>query len=171
MRFELLPIPERRPFPNSALPVIHYPEAMSGDRLAERMTALFDRHGWPGAWLNGVYAFHHFHADAHEVLGCARGWVTVLLGGPEGQEARLSAGDIVLLPAGVGHYRVAASPDYLIVGSYPRGQSPDLQRGDHAAFEALKQRALRVEKPLLDPVYGSYVIMASWQKLLEDQGF
>ena len=154
MSYELLMVPERRPFPNSEWPVILYPRAFSGEDLAGQMADRFAQHGWPGAWLNGVYGFHHFHAEAHEVLGCARGWVLVRLGGPEGQDQRLEAGDAVLLPAGVGHFRVQASPDYLIVGSYPTGQSPDLCRGDEAAYLQLKARAASVPLPGRDPVSG-----------------
>lgn len=145
-------IPALPPFPNSGWPVLLHESAPAAD--ARAFEALFARHGWQGIWVNGVYAFDHFHARAHEALGVAAGWVRVRLGGPGGPEVTLRAGDAVILPAGVGHRRMAASADYLIVGAYPPGQTPDLQRGDPAGYEALAARAEQVPVPDRDPVTG-----------------
>ena len=41
--------------------------------------------GWLGAWVDGIYAFHHFHSTAHEVLGIVAGSASVILGGPKGR--------------------------------------------------------------------------------------
>ena len=35
-------------------------------------SGLFRRHDRRGAWGNGIYAHHHLHSTAHEVLGAAR---------------------------------------------------------------------------------------------------
>lgn len=155
MQYQQLSIPPAAPFPNSSLPVILYPGCQEPrDDLADAFLRLFQRNGWGGGWVNGVYSFHHFHAAAHEALGCARGWVTVRLGGPQGQDVTLRQGDAVLLPAGVGHFNMEASPDYVIVGAYPPGQSPDLQRGSMADYERLRLRAAAVPPPSSDPVLG-----------------
>ena len=58
------------------------------------------------------------------VLGIAAGWVRVRLGGEGAQTVELRAGDVVVIPAGVAHKNEGASPDLLVVGAYPRGQSP-----------------------------------------------
>ncbi len=156
MRYELISVLEHPPFPNNPRPVVYYPGVFEpAPDLTDRMAQLFEENGWPGAWVNGVYPFHHFHAQAHEVLGCARGWVTVRLGGPGGSSYTLRAGDAVLLPAGVGHQRVDASGDYLIVGSYPKGQSPDMERGDPDRFDQARSSVQRVPLPNKDPVYGA----------------
>ena len=143
---------ERAPFPNSALPVLLYQGVFAGEQPDFR--GLFARHGWGGMWVNGVYSFHHFHTTAHEALGCLSGWAEVMLGGPEGSLVRFQQGDAVLLPAGVAHQLVASSPDFSVLGAYPKGQSPDLQRGDRGDYARLKKAAAAVPLPEMDPVLG-----------------
>ena len=164
MKADLYAIPAAPPFPNNALPLIVYPGVFSPDQAGARVfQALFEKNGWPGAWVDGVYPFYHFHARAHEVLGCARGWARVRLGGPSGRVFTLNAGDAALLPAGLAHCLVEASPDYRIVGSYPRGHSPDLERGDPARYRQAVEEIAGVPRPLTDPVYGPEgPVMTAW---------
>ncbi len=168
--FKLVVIPPAPPFPNSRLPVIVYPQAVEGKGdLATRLVALFARHGWPDAWVNGVYSFDHFHAQAHEVLGCAKGSARLRLGGPHGEEFDIKAGDVVLLPAGTGHRRISASADFSIVGSYPAGQSPDMQRGSAEAYAMLKKLAGQVPLPDRDPVLGAGgPAVHAWREALKE---
>jgi len=99
---------------NPRLPLIVYRGALETDGdAAARCVALFDRNGWTGAWKNGVYAHHHYHSSAHEVLGVAAGWVRVRLGGEGGQTVELRAGDVVVIPAGLAHKNDGVSPDLL----------------------------------------------------------
>lgn len=141
---------------NPRLPLILYRGALeTGGDAAASSVALFDRNGWTGAWKNGVYAHHHYHSSAHEVLGVTAGWVRVRLGGEGGQTVELHAGDVVVIPAGVAHKNEEASPDLLVVGAYPRGQTPDMRSpgaADHA--RALPQIAA-VPLPTGDPVHGN----------------
>jgi uncharacterized protein YjlB len=117
--------------------------------------ALFASHGWGGSWRNGVFPFHHFHSNAHEVLGFVAGEATVLLGGPDGEPLRIVAGDVVVLPAGTGHKRESASDDLLVVGAYPSGQEDfDLRRGDPDELDEVRKNIAAVALPALDPSGG-----------------
>ena len=141
--------------PNSALPLLHYPAALSGAAVSpEGFEALFEANGWPPRWRASIFTYHHFHSTAHEVLGIAAGDAWVLMGGASGRELHVRAGDVVVIPAGVGHCRLSASAGFVAVGAYPPGADWDLMRGraeEHA--EALANIA-RVPLPVSDPVFG-----------------
>src|SRR6266542_1482962 len=140
---------------NPALALVVYRGVLAegGDRAAacERR---FAAHGWPDAWRNGIYGHHHYHSTAHEVLGIAAGSARVRLGGEGGRSVELHAGDVVAIPAGVAHKRESASADLLVIGAYPRGQSPDLCRAEPAAHDRALPRIAAVPLPTADPVTG-----------------
>ena len=57
---------------------------------------LFTENGWPGAWRNGIFSFHHYHSTSHEVLGIYAGKALVHLGGENGEKVNIEAGDIII---------------------------------------------------------------------------
>ena len=141
--------------PNNVLPVLVYRGVGPHDGSA--MLKLFGRNKWSNGWRNGIYSFHHFHSTSHEVLGIARGEVTVRLGGETGRDMALQAGDVAVLPAGTGHKRLSAAGDLEVVGAYPEGCDWDLIRADDVD-DALLQKAIAsitgLSCPRSDPVFG-----------------
>ena len=139
--------------PNSRLPLLVYRDAVPAD--AAEIERVFETNRWPPAWRNGVHPFHHFHSTAHEVLGVARGEVSVLFGGPNGKLLTVRAGDVVVVPAGVAHCNQGQSSDLLVVGAYPdNGPGPDLRRAKPAEHDAAGRAVAAVASPAADPVAG-----------------
>jgi uncharacterized protein YjlB len=141
---------------NEQLPLLVYKRAL---RLPEEdpaaaIESLFAGHGWGGSWRDGVYAFHHYHSTAHEVLGVYDGTARAQFGGPDGIILEVERGDVVLIPAGVSHKNVGSSADFRVVGAYPRGQRPDMNYGRDGERPAADERIANVPRPEADPVYG-----------------
>jgi len=140
--------------PNSKLPLLVYRQAVPADPAA--IERIFTENRWPAAWRDSVHPFHHFHSDAHEVLGVASGSGKVLFGGPSGQVLEVSAGDVVVVPAGVGHCRESKTDDLLIVGAYPdNSERRDLRRGNPAEHDEVLHNVAAVAMPNADPVTGA----------------
>jgi uncharacterized protein YjlB len=148
-------------------PVLVYRGVAAAAAGAQAFRALLDDHGWGGAWTDGVFDFHHFHSNAHEVLGVVSGRATLALGGPQGEAFDVAAGDVLVLPAGTGHRRVASSTDFLVVGAYPPGQEDyDLRRGDPAEAPEARRWIAAVALPPDDPVGGEGV--GRWREPAKD---
>jgi uncharacterized protein YjlB len=120
-------------------------------RIAER---LYATNGWGSGWRNGIYTFHHYHSTAHEVLSIVRGTARVHFGGESGPRLDVGPGDVVVIPAGVGHKNLGSSRDLLVVGAYPAGQTWDLLRGDPEELPSALENIARVPLPTKDPIYG-----------------
>jgi uncharacterized protein YjlB len=134
-------------------PLLIYPQALEHP-TAEAFEALFTRNGWPSAWRNGVFAFHHYHSNAHEALGVYEGEVTVQFGGEDGVEVAAEPGDVIVLPAGTGHKKISSRGALGVVGAYPQGAKPDTCMPPLARAAKNKQNVLQVGLPRRDPVHG-----------------
>jgi uncharacterized protein YjlB len=141
--------------PNSHLPVIVYSKVFIGENMAMQMQAKFQENNWTNNWQDIILPYDHFHSNTHEVLGVANGTVSLQIGGKNGIQKTFVAGDVIILPAGVGHYSVSAHTDYLIVGGYPDGAAWDLLTGTPKEREIAIINIKSLLLPVLDPVFGS----------------
>ena len=153
-------------FPNNAkLPLTVYRAAVElPDRdPAVAFEAVFASHHWLPAWRSTIFAYHHYHSTAHEVLGVFQGRATIQFGGEHGVRLEVQAGDVVVIPAGVAHKCLDARQGFCAVGAYPRGQQWDMCTGKAGERPQADANIARVPLPQADPVYGSSgPLMTHW---------
>ncbi|MEO7802611.1 MAG: cupin domain-containing protein [Ginsengibacter sp.] len=142
-------------FPNSDLFVLLYKKAFSSDWNTADIVKTFERNNWTNSWVNGIYDFHHYHSNTHEVIAVTQVSVTVLLGGSAGTEKQLSPGDVIIIPAGVAHKRQSSSDDFECTGAYPDGIQYDLKMGEAGERPFADENIKAVLLPDNDPVYGA----------------
>lgn len=142
---------------NPTLPLLLYREALNLPAAdpASQIEALVNANSWTGCWRDGIYTYHHYHSTAHEVLLVYRGSATVQLGGEQGLTQKIAAGDVVLIPAGVGHKNLEHTDDFAVVGAYPQGQHWDMRYGKASERPRADKNIARVGLPKADPVYGA----------------
>ncbi|MCM3747745.1 cupin domain-containing protein [Paenibacillus pasadenensis] len=144
------------------LPVLVYRSAADNPLDMEQS---FASNGWGNTWTDGVYNYHHYHSNTHEVLGVVSGSAILKLGGPEGEAVTARAGDVLVLPAGTGHMRLSASGDFRIAGGYPGGMNYNTRRATPEERKLSLKEINRVPLPENDPVYGkSGPLTKLWRK-------
>jgi uncharacterized protein YjlB len=143
--------------PNNTLPLLLYREAFAPDTkdLASVIEQRFAENDWTGSWRAGVYPFPHYHSTSHEVLGVFSGSATLRLGGAQGTTVEVRLGDVIVIPAGVGHQNLGSSADFSVVGAYSGGRQWDLLRGLPGERPQADRNIAAVPLPDNDPVYGS----------------
>jgi uncharacterized protein YjlB len=141
---------------NPTLPLLVYPQALEGsEQDPSRCRELLVENGWGGAWVDGVFSYHHYHSNAHEVLCVVGGSASIAFGGPEGETVEVEAGDVVVIPAGVGHCNRGSKSGFSVVGAYPRGQeSYDLRTGEEGERPEVLENIRDVPLPKSDPLFG-----------------
>ncbi|KAL1999297.1 hypothetical protein VTN02DRAFT_4728 [Thermoascus thermophilus] len=109
-------------------------------------------------WQYTMYGRTHFHSTTHEVLGVVSGRARLCFGGernPERFEPTVEKGDLMILPAGVGH-RLLDDLDgggFQMVGAYPPGKQWDMCYGSPGE----ERKVTNIEKLGwfdTDPLYG-----------------
>ncbi|MEK3806458.1 cupin domain-containing protein [Bacillus sp. FSL H8-0547] len=136
---------------NTEFPLLVYKAAFSEK---EEFEHALKKNSWNGAWVNGVYNYHHFHSSAHEVLGVLSGRAEVLFGGEEGRKLLLEKGDVAVIPAGVGHKCLQKDADFQVMGAYPDNEEMDMCTGKPEEYEEAISRIKQVPLPSHDPFYG-----------------
>lgn len=141
--------------PNSHLPLLRYKDAFTARGLegASWLEQKYYSNNWGNSWRNGIFDFQHYHSIAHEVLGIYSGEANVLLGGDDGEIVKVTAGDIIVIPAGVGHKNLG-SENLGVVGAYPGGMQVDIVRATPEQRPRVDQNIEKVLIPLQDPLHG-----------------
>lgn len=142
--------------PNSKYPLLLYRKAFraTGSVGALGLEEHFAANNWTNSWRNGVFPYHHYHSLSHEVLGVYNGSARLQLGGERGKSVSVQAGDIIVIPAGVGHKKLDASADFGVVGAYPDGRSYDILRGEPGERPQAEQTIAALPVPENDPLLG-----------------
>lgn len=149
---------------NPTLPALLMRGAIAAGASPEAIAARLEASGWGGTWVWRVFPYHHYHPNAHEALAVAVGRAELMLGGPRGERVTVSAGDVIVLPAGTGHCQIDASPDFQVCGAYPPGQEDhETVRAERPHEAAVLGRIAAVARPRTDPVFGGDgPLMRSW---------
>jgi len=151
--------------PNNKLPVIVYQKVIDGKDASDWLENTFKKNNWLNNWRDIVLPYDHFHSNTHEVLGLGRGKVSLKIGGVNGKIFDLNMGDVLIIPAGVGHHSVSAHTNYQFVGGYPNGNDWDLKTGleEHertTILKAISNQAI----PDKDPIFGQEgLLLAKWK--------
>ncbi|WP_291914984.1 cupin domain-containing protein [Chitinophaga sp. CB10] len=143
--------------PNSKYPLLVYQNAFTqrGNKGGDWIEQRFASNNWTNTWRWGVYPFHHYHSNTHEVLGCFSGSALLHMGGENGKKINVKAGDILVIPAGVGHKCISHSDDFTVLGAYPNGLSPDLMRGEKGERPQTDRNIAKAPFPSADPFSGN----------------
>lgn len=142
---------------NPKLPLLYYRKVIRFDRKhdpAATLEVIFKAHAWTDEWRNGIYDFVHYHSMIHEVLGVARGSAALRLGGNKGKTVKVSAGDVIVVPAGTGHECLKANRDFLVVGGYPPNGTYNECRGSFQERDMAIASIRRVAVPKQNPLFG-----------------
>ncbi|QKV20579.1 cupin domain-containing protein [Oricola thermophila] len=140
---------------NDRYPALVYPGVLGGANAPADIHALYARNGWGGGWTWEVFPFHHFHPDAFEALAVASGSARLMLGGPQGEEIDVQAGDVIVLPPGYGHRLIEKRDGFAVCGAYPAGQEDYTTLRDSDGYDDdVLAEMRRVPPPERDPIHG-----------------
>lgn len=155
-------IPAHRGFPNSSVhhrPLFIYhaafPSSSSPSSIEQHLRSV----GVVSpAWRYKMYTQHHFHSTTHEVLVISSGAATLFFGGDgnsQGVQTDVGKGDVIVVPAGVGHAMLEDKGSFDMVGSYPVGGAQwDHCLGAESDLEEVTKRIRGLGWFDGDPVYG-----------------
>ncbi|MDX1641119.1 MAG: cupin domain-containing protein [Balneolaceae bacterium] len=153
--------------PNNKLPLLLYRNAFDkrGSEGAAWLEDRFADNNWTNSWRNGVFSYHHYHSITHEVLGVYSGNAKLHLGGEQGEKIDVKAGDVIVIPAGVGHKNLGSSSDFGVVGAYPNGSSYDMKTGKKSEYEEAKENISKVMVPEHDPLFDNKGVPKIWGEI------
>ena len=138
---------------NPKLPVILVRKAFSAN--PDEIEMAFNKHNWRNSWVNGVFPYHHYHSNSHEVLGVKSGIARLIIGGENGEELTVHTGDVLILPAGTGHKKLENTDDFKIIGAYPDGMSFNVKTAEDTDRPLVVDDIKQVPLPKTDPIFGN----------------
>jgi len=143
-------------FPNSHLPVLHYPQVLHLPSLfpAMHIRGLLRHNGWTNNWRAGIYTYHHYHSITHEAMAVIKGSTKIQLGGEDGIILPIGRGDVLVIPAGVAHRNTGREKDVICIGGYPEGKDFDMNYGLPGERPQTDRDIAALPIPVADPVYG-----------------
>jgi uncharacterized protein YjlB len=167
--YKLLPTDK---FPNNAsLPVIHYKGVLNTSlwMAAFKTKHLLQNHEWLPSRKSGILCYHHYHSNAHEVLAVLEGETLLLLGGEGGSLVNISAGDVLIIPAGVAHKNCADEYNVLCIGAYYGGAKFDMNYGHPGERPGTDKTIKNLAVPDNDPVFGNGPLQSIWGSVSEQK--
>ena len=151
--------------PNSDLAMLVYHGALTTS--VEQFEQDLRANDWIPEWHSsiGLYPAHHFHSDAHELILVSRGELLGEFGGPGGLRLHLQAGDVIVIPAGVGHFGLEISDDLRLTGAFPVGYAiHDFRLGYASEYAQVFTASRAVPVPSHDPLFGpTGPLVGLWQ--------
>ncbi|MDW8543150.1 cupin domain-containing protein [Staphylococcus sp. KG4-3] len=138
---------------NPYLPVLVYQNVFLA---TDDLRHILSTNQWGNTWEGGVFSYHHYHSNSHEVLLVINGTAQLILGGKNGTLINITEGDALILPAGTGHKLVSQSNDFAVMGAYPHSQSYDICVGKVSERPQNLYNIENVSIPNTDPIFGSH---------------
>ncbi|GLB06291.1 hypothetical protein AtubIFM57258_001588 [Aspergillus tubingensis] len=113
-------------------------------------------------WVYSMYSQTHFHSTTHEVLGVVSGRARLCFGGeanPERFEPTVEKGDLIIVPAGVGHRLLEElgsdqGDPFQMVGAYPPQKQWDMCYGDSREEDKVSRNIHALSWFHSDPLCG-----------------
>ena len=166
MQPELLFFHDDGQTPNSHYPVLIYRNAFAArhNEGAVLLEKRFAGNGWSNFCRSGISVYDHYHSAAHEVVGIYDGETELQLGGERGNRVAVSAGDIIILPAGTSYKNLRGENDVRVVGAYDQSGEYDLLNGTVNDNPDSIKNIHSVPFPEADPVTGAgYGLCTIWK--------
>lgn len=140
--------------PNSHLPVLIYRGLFddSYESCEQWLEDKFTGNGWVRTCNKPLFEYYHYHSNTHEVLGVCDGKGFLQLAADNGVRTEIVKGDVILIPAGVGHYCMTHSDDFAVVAGYPDSVVPDVKRATAENRTAALENLKNVAPPAFDPI-------------------
>ncbi|MDB4293539.1 cupin domain-containing protein [Maribacter sp.] len=152
--------------PNSELPVIVYRDVLKSAEIKSGISiqSVFEANNWTNNWADTIMTKNHYHSTTHEVIGINKGKVRLKIGGKDGSILTVQEGDVLLIPAGVGHFSLSNATLYEAIGGYPDGAAWDMIFDEKDKHGVAVERIRHIPIPKTDPIFGPNGVLFQYWK-------